>query len=113
MSQPANLFERSGDAVWISRELDGRSVGQEFSLPGHGALDELAEKDKKISRLTDGSTDSPIISETIINENGLLQSNSPSSSNTEAIPSCNDLVSSLHVQIASLEKEIINNRKME
>ncbi len=49
VSQAANLFECSGDAVWISRELDGRSVGEEFSLPGHGALDELAEKDPHIT----------------------------------------------------------------
>src|SRR5690606_29603077 len=40
----ADLAECSADAGGIAGELDGRSVGQKFSLPGNGGLNESAKK---------------------------------------------------------------------
>ena len=40
-----NFCQRPGKSLGVPRVLNRRRVGQEFPLPAHGGLDELAEKD--------------------------------------------------------------------
>jgi len=44
-----DLFQGTGDPGGVARELYGRRIGQEFPLSGHGALDQLAEKDADVT----------------------------------------------------------------
>src|SRR5262249_589578 len=38
-------FQRPSDSIGMTRELDGRRIGQKLALPRHGRLDETAEKE--------------------------------------------------------------------
>src|SRR5471030_1995269 len=48
-AEAADFFKRAGDAVWISRELHGRSVGKKFALAADGGLNQASEKNADVA----------------------------------------------------------------
>src|SRR5665213_3178724 len=48
-AEAADFFQRAGDAVWVSRELNGRGVCQKFALAADGGLNQASEKNADIA----------------------------------------------------------------
>src|SRR5210317_1523523 len=47
--EAADFHESSAKAVWVSRELHSRRIGEKLSLAGHGGFDEVAKEVTEIA----------------------------------------------------------------